>query len=81
MIELPVLPFRRGPCFPSVGFVEDEGVFLALQLGIHRFVLRQPVQVFQEQEPRGLLRVVQLGSAASFLSKNVVDIFEGLFKH
>jgi hypothetical protein len=39
------------------------------------------VDVFQEQQPRGLLGVVQLGGAASLLAKDVVDIAEGLFEH
>ena len=44
-------------------------------------VLLQAVEVFQEQEPGGLLGVVEFGGATGFFPEDVVDIFEGLFKH
>ena len=44
-------------------------------------VLLQPVEVFQEQQPGGLLGVVQFGGAAGLFPEDVVDVFEGLFKH
>ncbi len=44
-------------------------------------VLLQPVEIFQEQEPRGLLGVIQLGGAAGFFPQDVVDVLECLFKH
>jgi hypothetical protein len=62
VIELAVLALGRGPGFPAVGRVEDEGVLLAVQRRFVGFVLLQAVQVFQEQEPGGLLRIVKLRS-------------------
>ena len=44
-------------------------------------VLLQPVEVFQEQQPGGLLGVVEFGGAAGLFPEDVVDVFEGLFKH
>jgi hypothetical protein len=38
VVDLAVFVFGRGPFFPAVGFVEDEGVFLALQAGFVGFV-------------------------------------------
>ena len=38
----------------------------------------EPVEVLQEQQPRRLLRVVELGGAARLFPQNVVDVFEGL---
>ncbi len=81
VVELAVLALGRGPALPAVGLVEDEGVFLALQLGLDGLVLLQAVEVFQEQQPGGLLGVVQLGGAAGLFPEHVVDVFEGLFEH
>ena len=36
VVELAVLALWRGPGFPAVGFVEDEGVLLPLQLRLRR---------------------------------------------
>ena len=41
----------------------------------------EAVEVFQEQQPGGLLGVVEFGGAAGFFAEDVVDVFEGLFKH
>jgi hypothetical protein len=81
VVELSVFIFGRGPGFPAIGLVQHEAVLLARKPRLVRPVLLQPVEVFQEQQPRGLLRVVQLGSATSLLAENVVDIPEGLFEH
>ena len=56
-------------------------VLLALQLGFVGPVLLQPVEVFQEEQPGGLLGVVQLGGAAGLFPEDVVDVLEGLFEH
>ena len=44
-------------------------------------VLLQAVEVFQEEQPRGLLGVVEFGGAAGLFPEHVVDVFEGLFEH
>jgi hypothetical protein len=41
----------------------------------------RPVEVFQEEHPGGLLGVIQLSGATGFFAEDVVDVFEGLFKH
>jgi hypothetical protein len=38
-------------------------------------------EIFEKEEPGGLLGVVELGGAAGFLAENVVDVFEDLFEH
>jgi len=81
VIRLAVVVFGRGPAFPAVRQVENERVFPALQLGFHGLVLLQAVQKFQEQQPRGLLGVIQFAGATGLFVQNVVDIFEGLFEH
>ena len=81
VVDLAVLALGRGPVLPAVGLVEDEGVLLALQRGLIGLVLLQPVEVLEEQEPGGLLGVIQLGGAARLFPEDVVDVLEGLFKH
>ena len=44
-------------------------------------VLFEAVEVFEEEEPGGLLGVVEFGGAAGFFPEDVVDVFEGLFEH
>ena len=79
--SLPGFVLGRGPALPAIGLVEDEGVFLALQRGFVGPVLFQAVEIFQEEEPGGLLGVVEFGGAAGLFPENVVDVFEGLFEH
>ena len=81
VVDLAVFVLGGGPGFPAVGLVEDEGVFLPFEGGFVGLVLLQPVEVFQEQEPGGLLGVVEFGRAAGFFPENVVDVLEGLFEH
>jgi hypothetical protein len=64
MVNLAVLALGRGPFFPAVGLVEDVGVLLAFERGFVGPVLFKRIQVFQEEEPRGLFGVVQFGGAA-----------------
>jgi len=71
----------RGPALPPVRLVQDEGVFLPLQFGFHGFVLFQRVEIFQEEQPRSLLGIVEFGGATRLFPENVVDILEGLFEH
>jgi len=81
VVELAVSPFGRGPDFPAVGHIENEGVLFSLQLGFHGLVLLQAVQKFQEQQPRGLFGVVQFAGTTGLFPEDVVDIFKSLFKH
>jgi hypothetical protein len=80
VVRLAVLAPGGGPRLPAIGPVEDEGVLLAFQRGFVGLVLLQPVQIFEEEEPRGLLGVIQLGGAAGRFPEDVVDVLEGLFK-
>ena len=81
VVDLAVLVLRRGPAFPAIRLVEDVGVLLPVQRGLVGLVLLQPVEVFQEQQPGGLLGVVELGGAAGLFPEDVVDVLEGLFEH
>src|ERR1700682_2783023 len=49
VIELPVLALGRSPDFPSIGLVEDVGIFLAVQCSLSALVLLKIVKVFQEE--------------------------------
>jgi hypothetical protein len=68
VVNLAVLALGRGPFLPAVGLVEDECVLLPFQRGFIGFVLLEPIQIFQEEEPRGLLGVIQLRGAASLFA-------------
>ena len=81
VVEFAVLALGRSPAFPAIGLVEDVGVFLAVQRGLGALVLLKIVEVFQEQQPGGLLGVIELRGAAGFFPEDVVDVFEGLFEH
>ena len=48
--------------------------FLPSSCGFVGLVLLQPVEVFQEEQPGGLLGVVELGGAAGFFPEDVVDV-------
>lgn len=39
------------------------------------------VEVFQEEQPRGLLGVVEFAGATGVFPEDVVNVFEGLFEH
>ena len=41
----------------------------------------EAVEVFEEEEPGGLLGVIELGGATGLFAEDVVDVSEGLLKH
>jgi len=81
MVDFAVFGFRGRPGVPAAGLVEDEGVFLAFEGGFVGFVMFEGIEVFEEEEPGGLLGVIEFGGAAGFFAEDVVDVFEGLFEH
>lgn len=81
VIELAGFILWGGPALPAVGLVEEVGVFATFDLGEVGAVLLEAVEVFEEEEPGGLLGVVELGGAAGLLAEGVVDIAEGLVEH
>ena len=81
VVELAGRVLGRRPVVPAVGLVEDVGVGAALERGLVGAVLLEPVEVLQEEEPRRLLGVVELGGAARLFPEHVVDVLEGLLEH
>lgn len=81
VIELIILVLGCGPAFPSVGLVENVGVFLLVQRGLVGLVLFQTIEVLQEQEPGGLFGVVEFSGAPGLFPKDIINIFKGLFEH
>jgi hypothetical protein len=51
-----------------------------LKRSLHRFVLFEGVEVLEEEEPRGLLGVVELARGAGVLVQDIVDILERLLE-
>ena len=78
VVQRAVGVFGGGPGGPAVGGIEDVAVGLAFEGGDGGAVLFQAVEVFEEEEPGGLLGVVQLRGAAGFLPEDVVYVAEGL---
>ena len=81
VVNLTVLVLGHSPGFPTVGFVEDVGVGLAIQGSGCRAVRLQRVEVFQEEQPGCLFRMIQFTGAPSILREHVVDILKCLLKH
>ena len=81
VVELTVLPLRRGPRLPAIRLVEDVCVLLSVERRLGRFVLLKTVKVFEKEQPRRLLGVIELGRASGLFPENVINILEGLFKH
>ena len=79
VVKLAILALVRSPARPAVGLVEDVAVFPAVERGLGGFVIFEAVEVFQEEQLRGLLGVFQ--DAATFPAEDVVNVAEGLFKH
>ena len=80
VIQLAAGILRCRPAVPAVGLVEDRRVAAALQGGHGGLVVFEPVEVLEEQQPGGLLGVVELGAAAGLLAQAVVDGAERLLK-
>ena len=81
VVDLPIGCLGRGPRLPAVRRVEDGGVFPAVEGGFGRLVVFEGVEVFEEEQPGGLLGVVELAGATGVFPEDVVDVFEGLFEH
>lgn len=56
-------------------------VFFPLQRGDGGFLVLQAVEVFREEQPGGLLGVIELAGATGVLPEDVIDVFEDLFEH
>jgi SAM-dependent MidA family methyltransferase len=52
-----------------------------VQLSLGALALFEVVEVFEEEKPGGLLRLIELGSAAGLLAQDIVDVLECLFEH
>ena len=80
VIQLAAGVLRRRPAAPAVGLLQDGAVGAALQGGHGGPVVFEPVEVLEEQQPGGLLRVVELGAAAGLLAQAIVDGAERLLE-
>ena len=80
-VELAVGGFRRGPGSPAVRFIEQRGVVIAPEHGFVGPLVLHVVQVLEEQQPRSLLGIVQLGGQPFVVAHGAVDVVEGVFKH
>ena len=83
VVELPQRPsWTRPRRSQRIRLIEQlSALGAALHRGLGGLVLLQPVEVLEEQEPRGLLGVVEFGGAAGLLAEDVVDGLERLLEH
>ncbi len=70
-----------GPDAPAVWLVEDVAIAPVLEGGSDGAVFFEPVEILEEQQPRGLLGIVELRGAAGLFAERVVNIAECLFEH
>jgi hypothetical protein len=80
VVELAVLALGRSPAFPSVGLIEEVGVLLVVKVGLGQPILLEIIEIFEEEQPRGLLGIVELGGASSLLAEDIIDIAKSLFE-
>lgn len=66
VVDLAVPISWRGPAVPSVGGIENVGIFPAFESGLGALVFLKIVEIFQEKEPGGLLGIVEFGGTAGF---------------
>ena len=53
----------------------------AVQLCFRCLVSFQRIKIFQEKKPRTLFCIIKLAGATGIFPENIVNIFEGFFKH
>ena len=80
VVDLSVPAFRRSPFLPAIRLVEDIGIVLSMERASRALSL-EAVELFEKEQPRSLLGVIQLGRAAGLFAENVVDVPKSLFKH
>jgi len=80
VIQLAAGVLRRRPAAPAVGLLQDGAVGAAFQGGHGSPVVFESVEVFEEQQPGGLLGVIELGAAAGLLAQAVVEGAERLIE-
>jgi hypothetical protein len=81
VVEGAVELFWRGPVLPAVGLLDDGAIGFARKRCVALPLVLQVVEIFEKQDPRSLLGVIDLRGAARFLPQNVIDVFECLFEH
>ena len=61
--------------------IQDGLIASARQFGLDRAVFFQIVQIFQKEQPGGLLGIIHLGAATRLAAQDVSDGIEGLLEH
>ena len=68
------------PGGPAILGVENGGVGLVLEGGFHGTGFFEIVQVLQEEQPGGLLDIIQFGGTSGLFPEDIVYILKGLFE-
>ena len=51
---------------------------MSFERGLIGFILLQALQIFEEEQPGGLLGVIEIRGATGLLPEKIVYVFEGL---
>ena len=81
MVDLAVPCFRNRPLRPSVFALDDRGVLRIGKFSAELASTLEVIEVFEEEDPGGLLDVIELARATSILVEDVIDILEGVLEH
>ena len=77
--SLPSLSLGAAQLSHRYGLSRMREYFLPSSAASVALVLLKVVEVFQEEQPGGLLGVIEFGGAAGFFPEDVIDVFESLF--
>ena len=80
VIEGAVSLLWRGPVLPAIWLLDDGAIGFARERGFTRSFVLQIVEIFEKQNPRVLLGVIELRGASRLFPEDVVDVFECLFE-
>jgi hypothetical protein len=80
VVELAVL-LRRGPRLPAIRCIEDRRVVPAVEDRSVLALRLEVVEVFEEEQPRGLLGVVELGREPLVVPHDAVYVVECVLEH
>ena len=81
VVRFAILGLRGGPGVPTEHLFDNPFVGFALEFGFFFALGFEVVQVLEEQDPRGLLHVIQFVAASTLFPEDVVDIVKSLLKH
>ena len=81
MIDLPILSLRYCPSIPLELWSDEWTVFSTREDRDITTIPFEIIKILQEEDPWGLLDIVECTPTSSIFVEDIIDIFEGLFEH